>query len=372
MKKNYSLFFLIITLTFLLTSCTQNVSVENRDFADTIGIDIIDINDKKMIEVTLLIPDPSKIASGESKEVNQIIISEGENFTLALKNAEYESSNVLSLENVRTILIGEDLAKDSENLALIFDAIKRNSSISKRVILCVSKGTAKDVLTNEIKNITIIGDYLTDYYNQSQNEIFNAYDKKLSKLISKLNVIHNAILPQIYIEESKLNLENGVLFKNGEYIDVFNDDILRGYALVVGDIKNIIINVDFENTSTPITIKSKKSDNYFEEVNNKLVYNIVQNYDLSLTEFHGEVSKIDITTLSELFNLAVENDIKSTLNYFVNENSSDIYGFKDKLKKEDYDLYLKYANNTSNEKLISSLDFKIDISSRIINTGSTR
>ncbi len=371
MKNKYKIF-LIIILTLVLTGCTKNVSVENRDFADTIGIDVVREDEKKLVKTTLVIPDPSKIASGESKEVSQIIETQGENFTEALKNAEYESSNVLSLENVRVILIGEELARDKESLSVIFDAVKRNSSISKRVVVSVARGSASDVLNQEIDGVAMVGEYLTDYYNQSPNEIFTAYDKKLSKLISKLNVIHTAILPQLYVEEKTLKLDKGVLFKNGEYIDTFGNDILRGYALASSDINNIIVNVDFDGAVTPVTIKDKKQKDSFEEKNGRLVYHIVQDYDCSLTEFDGQVDKNDVDKLSRLFNDAVEESINTTFRYFVEDNNSDIYGLQDKLKKEDYDLYLKYANDVTNTEFIRGLDFEVEVTSRIINTGSTK
>lgn len=359
---------------YSLSSCQRNISVENRDFVDTIGVDFVDDE----IKVTLLIPDPTKVAEGES-EVNQVVTGSAESFTQAIKNADYKSANKLSLENARVILLGNDLAKNKKKLDLIFDTIKRNNVISKRVIIAISENTAESILVEKIDNVTIFGQYLVDYYNQSPQEIFNSYDKKLSKLISKINLIHNAIVPIISIDEDKkLSLDKGVLFSYGDYIDTFDNDILRGYALLNNQTNNIVVEVEYNEEKIPVTIKSRKSKIKFNENGDRILVEVIQDYDCLLTEFYGEVSNKDIENLRDIFNEKIESDIYNSLDYFINQNNSDIYGFEDRLKKDNYDLYEKYTNDTDDYKngsktgFIDKLDFDVVVNSKIISTGSIK
>lgn len=361
------IFFCILNL-YLTASCQRNVSVENRDFVDTIGVDLVG----EEIQVTLLIPDPSKVAEGES-EVNQVVKAKAGSFTQAIRNADYKSSKKLSLENARVILFGDTLAKDEKKLDLIFDAIKRNNVISKRVIVAIAdEGDAEDILTEKLENTPIFGQYLVDYYNQSPDEIFNAYDKKLSKLISKLNLIHNAIVPTISVEDSRLKLENGILFSYGKYIDSFDSDILRGYALLNDEINNIVLEVEYNDEKIPITIKSRKSIICFMENDESILIDVNQEYECLITEFYGDVSNVDIDNLEEIFNDKIEDEISNSFNYFINGNNSDIYGFQDKIMKDNYDLYEKYTNDVDDENFVDKLDFNIQVKSKIISTGSIK
>ncbi len=367
--NKYKIIILMLTLSIMLvlSGCTRNVSVEHRDFVDTIGIDMNGEN----IKVTLLIPDPGKVAKGE-KEVNQIVTSEATTFTQALKNADKQSAKKLSLENVRVIVIGEELSKDKKQLAVIYDGLKRNSVISKRVIMMFSEGNANEVLSTNVEGVQIFGKYIVEYYAQSPDDIYNAYDKKLGKLISKLNVVHNAVIPEVSIKDEKINLEKGVLFKEGVAINKFDADILRGYALVMEDIQNIVIDVKHDGEVVPMTIKSSKNKVYFTEKNGKVIVNVEQYYDCSLTEYNGSVSDKDIQKLQRLFNDEIKTNIESSFNYFVKENNSDAYGFEDRLKKENFDMYSKYTNDATNVEFIRGLELNVVVNSKIISTGSIR
>ncbi len=367
MKK--IVFVLVVTfiLIFTLSSCNQNISVENRDFADTVGIDLA--GDK--IKVTLLIPDPSKVAKGEN-DVNQIVTATDETFTQAIKNADGQSANKLSLENVRVILLGEALAKDTEKLDLVLDGIKRNSIVSKRVIVGIAKGDASEALNEKLKNAPIFGKYVIDYYNQSPHDIVIAYDKKLGQLISKQNLIHSTILPQIYVLDGKINMDKGVLFSDLKYLGTFDSDILRGYALVVSNINNIVVQVEHNGEKVPITIKSHKNKLRFREEDNKVILDITQSYDCVLTEFSGEVSNKDVEELTKLFNEAIERDINNSFDYFVKDNKSDTYGFEDMLKKDNFKLYSKYTNNAIDHEFLRYLKLNVKVDSKIISTGAIK
>ncbi len=362
------LMMLALSLTFVLSGCKHNVSVEHRDFVDTIGIDTTSSGN---IKVTLLIPDPSKVANGE-KEVNQIVTTEASTFTQALKNAEKQSAKKLSLESVRVVVAGKDLAYDKEKQAIIFDGIKRNSVISKRVIIAVADGTASELLNTKFDGVQIFGKYIVEYYAQSPDDIYTAYDKKLGDLISKLNVVHNVIVPEISTKDGKLVLENGVLFKEGKAINKFNSDTLRGYALVNGKINNIVVDVKLNGQVIPITIKSSKNKVSFIEKNGSVVVKVEQKYDCSLTEFKGRVSEEDVKKLERLFNDEIKTNIENSYNYFINENNSDVYGFEDSLKKDNFELYSKYTNDATNVEFIRGLKFDVNVKSKIISTGSLR
>ncbi len=367
-KYKIILLMLTLSLTLVLSGCKHNVSVEHRDFVDTIGIDTTSNGN---VKVTLLIPDPGKVAKGE-KEVNQIVTTEATTFTQALKNADKQSAKKLSLESVRVIICGEDLAKDKEKQAIIFDGIKRNSVISKRVIIAVSEGSVSDLLNAKTEGVQIFGKYIVEYYAQSPDDIYTVYDKKLGDLISKMNVVHNVIVPEVSVKDGKLKLENGVLFKEGKAINTFNSETLRGYALVNGKINNIVVDVKLNGQVIPITIKSSKNKVYFAEKDGSMVVNVEQKYDCSLTEFKGRVSDKDIEKLERLFNEEIKTNIENSYNYFIKENNSDVYGFEEKLRKDNYDLYSKYTNDATNVEFIRGLKFNVNVKSKIISTGSIR
>ncbi len=369
MKINRIVFIIVVTLFLVLnlTSCNQNISVENRDFADTVGVDYV--GDE--IKVTLLIPDPSKVAKGE-KDVNQVVSATAKTFTEAIKKADGQSANKLSLENLRVILLGEDLAKDDKALSLIFDAVKRNSIVSKRVIIGVAKGDASTVLNEKIKNAPIFGKYLIDYYNQSPHDIYIAYDKKLGQLISKNNLVHSIILPQIYVENGKLNLEEGVLFSEGEYKGTFDNETLKGYALVDENINNFITVVDYKGEKVPITVKAQKNKIKFSEGDGKVTIDLTQSYDCILTEFRGQVSSVDLEELTKLFNEEIKSDINNAYEYFSVQHNSDIYGFEDMLKKDNYNLYQKYTNNALEHQFLDSVEIRVHVDSKIISTGAIK
>ncbi len=408
-------FLLIFTLIISTSSCYDKVELEDRDFVLTIGIDkyIEDDNkedesqdgsedssedsenqgdseeDKQTINsreniiekgiennrftVTLSIPDPYAVTN-HSDNIDKIIYGHGETVISAVDKISKNSGAYLDFAQAKVLILGKSLVEDEKLFKQTLDALERNKRLSRKVLILSSEHDAKDVINAKVKDVSILGYFLANYYSNNKTTNPHSSYEGLLQLLQSLEKSGDAIIPIITIVDEELNLSNALVIKDFEWEKIMYPEDLEGYTILNSDKHSpIFITTEFEELFIPLRSTNRSIDTYISYEDNNLYYNVYIDLEGSINEFSfDEKSLLDSDTLANLeesFNGAIKEDILSTY-YFFQEVGVDGLNILDKMYKDNYDLYKKYED-TDKESLLKAFKPNININTKISSIGTT-
>ena len=235
---------LMIISTVFLFGCWDSVEINKREYLFAVGIDKEDDSLKFISEIP-------KINEG-SEEDRLVYTNEGKSFSDFYHLNYLHSDKVISDRLMQVIVLGEELARDSDALKEIFDEIQRSPQMNRRVKICIAKGKAEDIINTEIPSNPIVGRYLSDMLvklkRESYQDIFT-FDEAILHLGQK----GNAMIPVVEINEKSLKIERAAIVKEYELIGFLEPDELEAVMLLLNpanaNIRNINIEIDDTNIS---------------------------------------------------------------------------------------------------------------------------
>ncbi|HQO72996.1 MAG TPA: Ger(x)C family spore germination protein, partial [Sedimentibacter sp.] len=235
---------LLIISTVFLFGCWDSVEINKREYLFAVGIDKEDDSLKFISEIP-------KINEG-SEEDRLVYTNEGKSFSDFYHLNYLHSDKVISDRLMQVIVLGEELARDSDALKEIFDEIQRSPQMNRRVKICIAKGKAEDIINTEIPSNPIVGRYLSDMLvklkRESYQDIFT-FDEAILHLGQK----GNAMIPVVEINEKSLKIERAAIVKEYELIGFLEPDELEAVMLLLNpanaNIRNINIEIDDTNIS---------------------------------------------------------------------------------------------------------------------------
>lgn len=160
--------FLSLTLAFPLAGCWDMIDIEKEGFITTIGIDLPQepgsqiqltspVAAREKVRVSMEIFSP-RLADLKKDRTNVIVVQEASSLGEAIRLAQGKFSRRLSLEHLRSVVIGEDYAR--QGIDDILEALERDPRVAYRFRLSFVQGrTAEEVLNMPIvseKNVSQI------------------------------------------------------------------------------------------------------------------------------------------------------------------------------------------------------------------------
>ncbi len=400
---------LLFTIIINTTSCYDKVELEDRDFILTIGIDkyieeeqssmnntdeqsseTSEQNSNSTIQsreniienglknnrftVTLSIPDPYAVTNHDD-EVERIIYGHGETITSAINEISTNSGTYLDFAQTKVLILGKSLLEDKELFKQTIDAIERNKRLSRKVLVLGTEHNAKDIMLAEVKDVKILGYFLSNYYSSNKTANAHSSNQSLLSLIQSLEKSNDAIIPLVAIKDNQLNLSNALAIKDFIWKDIIYSEHLQGYTIMNPDENApVFITTEYEDFFIPLRSTKRKIDTSIRNENNELYYDIDIKIEGNINEFSfGEDSLLDKDTLKKLedsFNKSIEIDILNTFYFFQNEASIDGLNIIDEMYKNNYQLYKLYED-TDDDNLLKLFKPKVTVTTTINSVGST-
>lgn len=355
---------LMIISTVFLFGCWDSVEINKREYLFAVGIDKEDDSLKFISEIP-------KINEG-SEEERLVYTNEGKSFSDFYHLNYLHSDKVISDRLMQVIVLGEELARDSDALKEIFDEIQRSPQMNRRVKICIAKGRAEDIINTEIPSNPIVGRYLSDMLvklkRESYQDIFT-FDEAILHLGQK----GNAMIPVVEINEKSLKIERAAIVKEYELIGFLEPDELEAVMLLLNpanaNIRNINIEIDDTNISLGAVDVSMTDNIKLQGEKLQVDYYItlycyidsftIGNNSLEDRNFLNRVKEESIKKISETSTNAVDK-LKNTYN-------ADLLQIKDKLykyHKRDYEKIMdKY------DEVFAKADIKVYYKMEIKSVG---
>jgi len=387
MKNRAALLIILAILIIPLTGCWNRRELNDLSIALAMGIDKSDDG----VLLTVQIINPSEIAAQvptTRTAVTSYSIT-GSTVFEALRKLTKESPRKIYLSHVRTIVFGEELAK--EGIAKVLDFISRDHEFRTDFYILV----ARDTKATEVLNI------LTPSEKVPANKIYYSlkasakawaatHHVQLDELINKLvsegnNPVLTGILVKGNTEAGKklsnveqvqpstlLEIDSIAAFRKDKLVGWLNATESIGFNHIIGKVKSTIVvipcpdggKLGVELIRTKPKVKGKieygkpKIDiNHFVEAN---IGEVECEVDLSKTESIYEIEKI------------LANEIKSKMEEAVKraqkDFKSDIFGFGEVIHRKNPKAWKELKKNWNKE--FEDLEVNIKVTTRIRRLGT--
>lgn len=341
----------------------------------SIGIDDGTPQDSRYT-VSMALPNLENLTAGKGEGSKQIIKkTDNETVAAAIRNVDSHSNQKLYFGQTRVCLFGEELLSDSGLLREALDSLERNRDVSRKIILLAVDGRAEDMLDADLKGNPVIGIFISNFYNNNSNAVAETFKLDLESFIRELRATGNGMIPKIKIESGELKLGGAAIIKDFKLDGWLNDEQLRGYLWFRGDASGAEINAGYEGDNIPIRIMGNKShvSLYEEDTTIKCKVEVYA---------EGSIEEYKIDNHSTLFSNEKLQSIQTGCEQIIAEEllkshrilrddfHVDAYGFKEHLRKFNYDLYLKYSQDW--DSVYSRLEIIPYVKVIIRNTGSIK
>ncbi|NLJ57319.1 MAG: Ger(x)C family spore germination protein [Tissierellia bacterium] len=228
---------LLILLILLLSACWDSVEINKREYLFALGID----KEGDELKFTSEIP---KINEGSEDER---LVNSMENKSFAdFYNLSYlHSEKVISDRLMQVIVLGEELARDSETVKKIFDEIQRSPQMNRRVKICIAKGKAEEIIKAEIPSNPIVGRFLSDMLVKLKRESYQDI-YTFDEAILHLGQRGSALVPVVETNQDSLKIEKAAIVKEYELVGFLETDELECVMLLLDPTNANIRNINIE------------------------------------------------------------------------------------------------------------------------------
>ncbi|HZK56747.1 MAG TPA: hypothetical protein VFD17_00425 [Clostridia bacterium] len=204
--------FILVTL-FLLTGCWDKVEIDDRAHIDAIGIDkyIPSSNEEEMPSryvFTFVFPEPKK---EEAKDVT--VSSVGENLYSVSRIMASRSNKDLFLGHLRTVVLGVDITENPDDFRHILDGIENNRFLSRRVVLAITEGSAKEVVEVSPPMENRVGEFISGIFRRP-DRIPRIVGGTAGDILRDLHESGNTIIPKMVPGETDIKIAGGGIINN--------------------------------------------------------------------------------------------------------------------------------------------------------------
>lgn len=362
--KKFLCFLLSLLLVFVLSSCTNNMSISDKSVAQAVSVDLE--NSDTVVGIQYL--DLSKGTStteGFDSNITSVATGSGDNISEAVSKASASLSGPIFFGQNKLVVIGSEYAK--YGIGGISDYIFRGVNSRPDVLVAVSKDKAKDVVASKENNAKIPAESLYDMIKTGEsvglsvvvsvNELLNMYNSKTS----------DVFLPCLDVSDDNSNCSGIMLFSDDMPCAILDDDETFGFLLLNNSIRGGMINsyddklgnVGFEIKSTKIKRKTYCKDDkiYFDaDLKIKIVLNDFQK------GIAVKITPDDITRLETLVSKECERLCGMALSKCI-ESKSDALMIGKELAKYSPAKYDEVQNNWHSE--FQNIEYSISASSEL-------
>ncbi len=373
---------------FFLTGCWDKVELENRGFVNAIGIDKF-YEDKKTISfekssdgttnrfvVSMSLPSLDSLSGKGSEEAKNksVKLAANETVSAAMRLVDSSSSQKIYFGHTKVTILGKEMLEDESLFRETIDALERNREISRKIIVVATEDKASSILEEDITGEPLVGMFISNFYKNNESSLALAYRQDLESLIRDLRSTGCTIIPKIDIKDKEVKLGGSAIIKDFKLVGWLDDQETRGYLWLKGEAKGAQITIPYENFYIPLRVNKASSKLDFFENGESIVCTGKIKVEGSIEEFTFsnetlyDSKKID--ALCREYEEAIKKEILNTNDFFQKQFKVDGFGFMDRIRKTNYEIFNKYRDNWNEgfQKIVLVPEVQVEITS----TGSTK
>lgn len=325
---------LIITMILTLTGCWDKIEIDQRAFVSAIGIDTYKPNNNQDTEepekssrnryvITYVIPNLDAIGKNAVSDKRRFVLSSiGSNPYQTTRQLSTRLNKVMFFKHMKALIIGEDIARNSEYFKEIMDSVERNFELSRKINVMIAQGTAKEIMEVEPEAEPVTGTFLTQISENVNTARFNP--QTLGDILLSLHFDGNAVLPRVVHGENEIKVAGSAIIKDYKLVGWLGELENRSILFLRDRVKGSIVDVVQNKAVVPYIITDSSTKKSVKAENEKIIANI-------LIEMEGFAEQYKLDAPKELLD---EETIRSIEKKVENQVKKDIEGVIEKLQEE--------------------------------------
>lgn len=383
--KRYRLLFIFLIL-MLMAGCWDRREMNAIGIVMGTAIDKDFKTGKYICTVQLILPANLGKGGSGGKKAYMDISGEGHTIFEAEREVAKKFDRLLFYTQNKIILINENVAR--EGLSGVLDFFIRDYETRSSVMVAITKNTeARKVLDyatetqpvpaislhalsrQKLRNSGLVSSSILDFEQELYSEGINPI----------LGVIEPAKHPSVsnadkkYSFEGKMVFSGTAVFINDRLIGFLDSKETEGLNFITGNIKSTAIDIPgIENKNEPIATEVLNSNSTIipSMKGNEISFLVKIEDTANVAEIYNstDVTKLDIIDqLEKEHALAIEKEVRKTIEKVQNEYKSDILGFGEAFSK-------KYPDEWENikdqwETIFPDTNYDVVVKCRILRTG---
>ena len=383
-------FLTIGAMLFVLLSFNwDRIELEGRAFVVAIGIDAADEgNGSNKFQVSMSIADVAAMEGvGGDADVAVLRVAEGESLACAMGQIDAKMSAKVYYGHTKAVVLGESILKDEGLLRETVDTLSRKNEINTKCIVMATDAAAKDILAAKPKEQSLLGVYLSGFYNNNNANTAAAVVKlDLEGLIEGLRGTQSAVIPKVSLEEEGEGREtskdvaiSGVaVLKDFVLAGYVPDEDMAGFLWLMENAAGAQVAVDTGNGSITLLVQNSKVKISFGEADGQLHCMVKLRAEGSIEgASFMEDYFYEAETMQQLqkdFAGKIREEIEEILRVFQQNLGVDGFGLKEQLYKKDWRLYQEYLDRARCDwqTAFEDMAFRVDVDVTIRNAGPVK
>lgn len=336
--KKIGLVLIIISMLILATACWDMKEINERIFPYSVGLDV-NHGEGGQYMVTISYININGIGKNATQEERVFVVS-------TPASSVFEASKILGtkipypiyFKHLRVLILGEELAKNQDDIRQIADGLSRDFVINKKVNIVTSEGKAQDLLEavpDAIKQEEIEGSIFALL--KDNRNISRYTTKTLTGFIQDMDR-GDTIIPRIKIDQGDIKVFGGSIVKDYRVIGHINEEESRAISFIRDEVKMELIDVPYNGSkiSYEIVGQSRKRKLLLDEEGLTMkidieVEGVLQEYilmDASESDGEGELQAME-----EAIKHALGGEIQSMVDLLQRKYKADPVGVEEYISK---------------------------------------
>lgn len=290
-----------VLLALSITGCAKGVELEDREFVLSLGVEIQD-------DKVLFYYDTSNTQDGSSESSQEVVRIEADEFYELTSAYGQQSDKYLDYNHLKALVIGKNLASDSEKLSELLKFIEQNELFARNTKLFFAEDlesifslctTMKTALGEYLENLYVDSDYYVEGQSASLGDLIkHRYEKEETFLVPVLKANEKQPLVDSYgivrdiqwIE--KLRPQEAELVFLGNGVDIKETmKVDKVYAVKINNVRQEVVFSDEKTLSAVITLqirgqlKNEEAGKQKREIEAKLEEQLEENYRQFLVDY---------------------------------------------------------------------------------------
>lgn len=392
MKKINKIFFLLLIIPIMTCGCWDKVEINERAFVSAIGIDVFEAeheekenvkgkidepyeSPKNKYSVTYVFPNLNAIGKNTASDKLRFVMgSVGMNFFETTRELTTRLNRTLFFRHMKAVLIGEDVARNGDYLREILDSLERHEEISRKLIIAVAEGRAKDVIEVEPVIEPVTGTFLSNVIGQNPSIArFNV--ENLNDILVSIHGTGRTLIPRVVPGKEEIKVAGSAVIKDYKLIGWLGELENRAVMFLRDQVKAEIVNVVNEGIIVPfvITDSSTRKNVKIENDNIKVDFSIEMEGYIQQFKIDVETPVLDnkvIKDIEDKVENKLEREINGTIEKLQKEFKVDVIGVDEHLSKFKPDLWENIKNDWDN--IFPNIRITASVDAKLRRIGMTR
>lgn len=362
---------MLLLVPLILTGCWDKTEIEDRMFIYAIVVDKVE--DKKSendlkpfyefqnqnLEVTFLVPNPSKIQGGESDVLEEITVR-AQDLPEAVGMIRKKQNREPFFGHEKLLILGEKLLRDEESLKEVLDWIDRDPKKNRSAFVVATKDI-KELIGVNPKLEKLLPSYIIGIL-KNDTVVATMISVGLNELLGNIKSSGMAMIPIIKRQKDEIAIKNVALIKDFKYIGELDDRYIRGYSLFCNKLKEGKKLFNYKGNIVSYNITSSSAKIKLNEENGRLVFTVDVEMEGDIEDYliNEEILKSDIIRdLQDSISKQFEIELKEVVRHFQEDIGFDYLNLKSWTKKHKYNLFKKYEKNWDEAFRNAKFNFKV-------------